>query len=301
MKEGDIVLLRLGTDQIHAVGIVVGDYRYNELFADVDGWDIQHVRRVKWIWPNSIYGEKVKKFPTYSAKSGDTTQLLGENSKRKPILDWFNELEISFDEINLSLPPLPEIEIDNRNITLDLIGEFLFDKGVSYQSIENLKQVIDDLQMIAKWYDGDAKLKPSEYETECYLIIPLLRALGWTPQKMKLEYSPPKHRKRIDIALFTYLPRNEENITTIVEAKKKGRSIFRAFNQAKNYADTNVNIKKIIVSDGIRYAVYFKKENKWKLHAYLNLIRFQIDYPIYNCSGTLEALWTMTPEWKEGF
>ena len=76
MKEGDIVILRTGTNLVHAVGIISGKYIWNELFSDVDGWDLQHVRRVKWVWDKSLNGGKPKVFPTNSLKQGDTTQLL---------------------------------------------------------------------------------------------------------------------------------------------------------------------------------------------------------------------------------
>ncbi len=38
----------------------------------------------------------------------------------------------------------------------------------------------------------------------------------------------------------------------------------------------------------------------WSLHAYMNLTRFKKEYKIYGCSGILEALWVMSPEWTKG-
>ena len=40
MRDGDLVVLRLGTNVVHAVGEIVGNYEYHEEFNDVDGWDI---------------------------------------------------------------------------------------------------------------------------------------------------------------------------------------------------------------------------------------------------------------------
>jgi len=45
---GDIVLLRTGMSRIHAVGLIVSDYLYLDQFDDVNGWDLQHARRVRW-------------------------------------------------------------------------------------------------------------------------------------------------------------------------------------------------------------------------------------------------------------
>ena len=45
---GDVFLLRTGTATISAVGIVASEYLYLDRFDDVNGWDLQHVRRVRW-------------------------------------------------------------------------------------------------------------------------------------------------------------------------------------------------------------------------------------------------------------
>ena len=217
------IFMRTGTNLIHAIGIISGNYTWNELFSDVDGWDLQHVRRVKWIWDKSKIGGEPKKFPTHSLKQGDTTQLLGDLPYRKPVEDWVRSLKLKYD-VPLKVRDLPQIskeEEEKEKVTLAQIGEFLFSKGVSSYSIESLKGSIDDLQMIARWYDNDPNLKPTEFETETYLIIPILRKLGWTPQKMALEYKPEKEKgKRIDIALFSNLPRSNENIIALIEAKR---------------------------------------------------------------------------------
>src|SRR4030042_5632734 len=48
VKVGDIVLLRAGIDTICAVGIIASEYLYLERFDEVNGWDLQHARRVRW-------------------------------------------------------------------------------------------------------------------------------------------------------------------------------------------------------------------------------------------------------------
>ena len=45
---GDVFLLRTGIATIAAVGLVAGDYLYVNAFDDVNGWDLQHARRVRW-------------------------------------------------------------------------------------------------------------------------------------------------------------------------------------------------------------------------------------------------------------
>src|SRR5260370_20264875 len=45
---GDVFLLRTGIATIAALGLVAGDYLYVNTFDDVNGWDLQHARRVRW-------------------------------------------------------------------------------------------------------------------------------------------------------------------------------------------------------------------------------------------------------------
>lgn len=63
MQDGDIVVLRLGTNTVLGVGQIIGDDEWLECFGDVDGWDLQHVRRVNWLW-NGI--DNPKYFDTYT-------------------------------------------------------------------------------------------------------------------------------------------------------------------------------------------------------------------------------------------
>lgn len=71
MAPGDIVVLRLGTNEVHGVGEIVGPYEWHDEFGDIDGWDLQYVRRVRWLWkPES----GPMRFAAYAMNQGDTTQ-----------------------------------------------------------------------------------------------------------------------------------------------------------------------------------------------------------------------------------
>ena len=48
MQVGVLALLRTGMATITAVGIVASDYMYLNQFDDVNGWDLQHARRIRW-------------------------------------------------------------------------------------------------------------------------------------------------------------------------------------------------------------------------------------------------------------
>lgn len=281
MQNGDLVVLRLGTNQVLGVGEIVGEYEWLDSFGDVDGWDLQHVRRVKWLW-NGL--NNPKRFETYSLKQGDTTQELSS----EVVKNWLRELEFSDEELNREINELPK---SGKKVEPEEIAEYLFEQGVSSNSIEILMTEFNELERIEKWYQG--KPAPSEFETVAYLVIPLLRAIGWTPQKMAIEWN------KVDVALFDQLPRENKNLSVVVEAKKKGNSCLTAKSQAQRYANEKGNCKRLIVTDGLRYGVYRKNDEEYKLTAYFNLTDLKESYPIYNCKGVKEALRIMTPDWRE--
>jgi len=280
IKEGDLVVLRLGTADVLGVGEIVGEYEWSNVFADIDGWDLQHVRRVRWLW--KCHGSP-KRFNTYDLKQGDTTQELTSEAVKK----WLEELEIPEEKYKREIRQLPK---ESKEVAYSEIAEYLYEQGVSSHSIETLIKEFDELRRIAKWYQH--KEAPSEFETVAYLVIPILRALGWTPQKMAIEW------RKVDLALFDQLPRHDNSLAIVVEAKKKGNSCLTAKSQAQGYAEGKENCKRLIVTDGLRYGCYTKEDNKYRLYAYMNLIDLREAYPIYECFGVKEALRSMTPEWK---
>ncbi len=286
IKDGDIVVLRLGTKKVMGVGVVVGGYDWSNIFSDVDGWNLQHFRRVKWYWRG---GDQVPDLATYAMKLGDTTQKL--DSKKVEVTNWLRGLSIPQSEIDRDLVQLPQES--SKPVTIEQVSEYLFDSGVSSNSVETLVTEIDELVQIAKWYNKERENSPSESETVSYLVVPLLRALGWTHQKMAIEWH------NVDIALFSSLPRSPETTSVVVEAKKKGNSCLMAKSQAETYAKDKTNCTRLIVTDGLRYGVYVRNGAEFDLLAYLNLTAMKDGYPIYDdCKGAKEALQAMMPEFN---
>jgi len=195
-------------------------------------------------------------------------------------------LNLNFDS-NEELVKLPTVK--KRSIPFESVSDYLFDNGVSSASIETLSTEIDELVRIAKWYQKFNN--PSEFETVAYLAVSLLRALGWTPQKMAIEWN------KVDIALFSNLPRKDDNLSVAVEAKKKGNSCLTAISQAQRYAEGKQKCMRPIVTDGLRYGIYLKNDESFYLYAYFNITDLKESYPIYDCHGVKEALRAMTPEW----
>jgi hypothetical protein len=220
-------------------------------------------------------------------KQGDTTQLLGKGE----VMDWLEQLAPSAEAANELLPALPQQT--KGTIPLAEISAYLFDHGVASSSITNLMTEIGELTRIARWYKRTKK--PSEHETVAYLVVPLLRALGWTPQRMAVEWN------RVDVALFERLPRRDENLCAVVEAKKMDDSCLNAMSQALGYAETRTECHRLIVTDGLRYGVYTRPDgDDFRLYAYFNLTRLRKDYSVYRSKGACEAMLALAPEWRPG-
>ena len=278
MKEGDLVALRLGTDQIRGVGEIVGGYEWHDEFNDVDGWDIGHVRRVRWI------STEFEPFEKYTLKLGDTTQIL-DNSE---VLAWIQGLPEG-----ASQPSPRDLPGASQALELGDISTYLFDRGAARDWTANLMDRLRELKRIAEWYDSTGA-HVSEHETLCYLVVPLFQALGWTQQKMAIEWN------KIDVALFSEVPREDGKLSIVVEVKKIKSASLSAVSQAKKYAETRGrgNCDRIIVTDGLRYGIFVKSPDRLKLHAYMNLTRLRDKAPIHDCGGAPEALLTMTPGWN---
>lgn len=286
VEVGDRVVLRMGTDEAHAVGVVESEAICHEAFGDVDGWDLQHIRRVRWLWTHNGSPET---FDTYTFNFGQT---LTEGVKEE-VKQWIRSLSLP-DRSEKPLPALPES--GGQDISIQDIGRHLFDAGVDSTSINELSSKIDELNRIARWYRRSEE-KPSEHETVAYLVIPLMRALGWTPQKMGVEW------KRVDLALFDDVPRVKEKLVATVEAKKWGNSCLTARSQAERYARevAGDRCQRLIVTDGNRYGVFLRDGLNGfgaEPNAYLNLANLKDVYPILKSDGAHEALRLMSSDWR---
>ena len=291
VRDGDIVVLKLGTNLVYGVGRVEGPVNWYDDFGDIDGWNIPLVRRVRWNWkPSEI--DKPKQFSTRALKWGDTVQKLRRSG---PVFEWLletPECEADLPELPLSCRPdeaVPRIGIPE-------LAEHFFDQGTAAGTISDLAENVLGLEQISSWY-GRSDTEPSESETVAHLTVPLLRTLGWTTQRMAVEW------RRIDIALFERLPRKDANVAVVVEVKKLGRSCLSAKGQALEHALAagRDSCRRLVVTDGIRYGIYLKDDDGTfprSPTAYMNLTRMVRSYPVLDCAGTPEALSLLAADWR---
>ena len=275
---GDIVLLRLGTGDILAVGEIADDApQWLEAFADVDGWDLQHVRRVRWFpntrnaFPPRTLGGQVRTFAAVNVES---------------VRAWVAGLEIPDSERARDLRPLPM-----AGASLDAIelGRRLFIEGLPSEHVDKLMVTFSALHRVASWYSNETKRpegRPSEQETICYLVVPLLLSLGWSQQTAAVQWN------YVDVALFRCMPPTDASLACVVEAKLLGKSVFSPLGQARDYAlrPGRESCDRLIVTDGIRYALHHRADGAFQLGAYLNILSMRDRYPLLGCGGAVEAV-----------
>ena len=145
-RRGDIVLLRLGTGDVLAVGEVADDAaEWLDAFADVDGWDLQHVRRVRWFpntkntFPPRTLGGQVRTFAAVNVEA---------------VRAWVERLEVTEADRTRELVPLP-----SAGVSLDPaeLGRRLFIEGLPSEHVDKLMATFSSLQRVASWYGNETK------------------------------------------------------------------------------------------------------------------------------------------------
>lgn len=273
-KGYDLVLMRRGHEVIH-LGIAAyagdADYVWLEEFADVNGWDLQHTRRVFWDRRNilSKYPDlrnifrSNKQQPAFSEVHLPAVKRISEEI----ISNLTEQYHTAHGELN-KLPPKP-VELD-----INEFGSLLFSEGLSDSSVNGVMKTIQKARRLQNWYKSNEFLdRPSEHETVAHLILPLLLAVGWSEQQLAIEW------KRVDLACFNN-PRKLDSIKIICEAKKQGKSLESAYHQAIEYTRKLklVGCKFILITDGVRLQL-FEKAGGWPESPthYLNLDKLRRD------------------------
>jgi hypothetical protein len=253
VKEGDIVVLKRPSGklwEVLAIGTVESGYVYSSAFDDVEGWDLQHCRRVKWVKSEGwelMAGLARGTFKRIDKK--DTIQRIDELLKSGVIKPP--------EQI-----PEPAIELDDEDLIDDLIRH-----GLRPKDAEEFTQTIQRIRRLVKWYYSSGE-DVKEHETRTFLIVPLLLALGWSEQRLKIEW------KNVDIAFFErpYTKKDDE-CGTILESKKLWAGLSPAEGQVKGYADKHPKCKKLIVTDGCCYKLFERNGGDWDYSAYLNILK----------------------------
>ena len=246
IEVGDIVLLRTGVATISAVGVVASGYQYLEQFDDVNGWDLQHARRVRW---SRLPVDHVFPSPLFGATPSRVSRVL-----QLEAIDFARRF-VASPPTRWQSGPLPDLPIEeprleNVPVSLSSLIAQAADLVPLYQSI------------------GGFREPPSEDELIVHFVVPFLRALGWPPERIAVKW------RWIDVAVFRALPRTPENCAFVIEAKRLGAGVEGALDQARGYVESLGFPCDTVVTDGIRYRLYEGARDFAPL-AYANLVRLK--------------------------
>jgi hypothetical protein len=243
---GDMVLLRTGLSRIAAVGIVAGQYLYLNAFDDVNGWDLQHARRVRWgclpaehDFGGAVFGATP---PRCSRVWNEAAVDFATRFVNSPPTHWHTA---PLSGLPAEEPPLASVP--------DTIAELVADAA-------DLLPLMQDSQRFGAL--------PSEDELVVHFVVPLLRALGWPPERLAVKW------RCIDVSVFRALPRVPETCRFVIEAKRLGAGVEGALEQAQGYVTALGVPCDVIVTDGIRYRMYDGARGFAPL-AYANLARLK--------------------------
>lgn len=298
VAQGDCLILKRGISQILAVGTVcerggcvkgVGDKVW---LRDFDGWDLAAYCYVDWRIPE-------KPIDVSGLTRGTLLGLKQEH------------LKVVATKL-LELPPqtslVPEPE-DTEPLDDATTLDFLIKEGLRPAAAEDLTNAFRRIRLLASYYYRHASWEDvREHETRTFLVMPLLLALGWAEQQMKIELPCPGVGK-IDIACFSRPYRrdsqsgwqaNDTDCALIIETKGFTQGLTYAPEQAHAYARTFPSCRVAVVTNGYCYKTFARSSDGsfgLKPTAYLNILNPRKRYPLdpKNVDGALEVLRHLLP------
>lgn len=244
VQEADIFVLRRGTSFVAAVGLVASEYEHRAEFADVNGWDLQHTRRVRWLELPEPHNFKR---PVFGANPRCFSRT-------------FDREVIDLAAAVVNSPPdawksatLPDLPAGDPPLHLNELSP-------------DLRQVVGEIMDLSAIYSDPETIgaRPKEDEIVAHCLVPLLRSLGWLSHQIAIKWND------IDVTLFRGLPRSQASCCMLIEAKRRGLGIEGALKQACGYAQRHNLTCNLLVTDGILYKLFSGRQER-RLIASANL------------------------------
>jgi hypothetical protein len=242
---GDKIILKRGMSQIVAVGDVVardGKFKGDgdkDWLRDFDGWDLRAWCYVDWHKPNK------------PISTSGLTRATIQRISQQHLLSLANEVLNSNPPIKTyEAEPASTKEIDDNTLISNLIQ-----LGLRATAAEDLTQALRRIRLLTQFYLNRDRSLTNEHDARTFLVVPLLIALGWAEQKIKIELPVPGGG-RVDIGCFgkPYNGDDDQNqCIALIETKGLAQGLDYATNQAHRYAMSFASCKVVIATNGYCY------------------------------------------------
>lgn len=283
----DWVIARLGHEVIGVGRVPEGtedQYGFDEMFRSVYGWDLCHLRRVKWAQGNDlgdlagVYRHALEK-PAFS----------GVNEER--VIELVEAIpEERFDGELRTLP-----DIDTERYSDEELGVRLFQEGVSNRNIEDILLALRQAERLCSWYDTQGSDRPTEHEVVSHVVLPIFLGLGWSHQQIAVEW------QNVDMAFCKRTPTRPGNCVMVLEAKGLGKSLSETYTQPRRYVERLGlrSVRYIVTTDGASLFLYERLEDGWPDEptpiGYLDVRSLQKQYVLPQGTDLVETLVQLQP------
>ena len=309
VNAGDRIVLKGGVSEILAVGTVVernGVCSGNAIGPDngikedkrwlmhLDGWRLPAYSYVEW-------HEVPKELRRACGLARGTIRRMKKQELRD-FADRILSTQAAYSPIEPEPAPTREVKDDD-------ILMFLIRRGLRAGAAEQLSATFNRIRLLARYYYDEELCRwgdVREHETRTFLVVPLLLALGWAEQQMKIEL-PVSAQRKVDVACFARpygveatMNASNKGCVLIVETKGFSSGLDYAREQATAYAEHFPSCKALVVSNGYCYKA-FKRGDQGTFPqqptAYLNLLDARDKYPLdpAHVAGALEVMELLLP------
>ena len=287
---GDIILLRKGQEVV-GIGIVAGDYDHDDRFDDVNGWDLEHCRRVIW---QRHFADALRTMQDKKKLFGHLKQQATFSSVTRANGEVLDRIEPLIGKIKtrklVEMPASPP-----KPLSPEELGQQLFSKGIANDAVDRVLTAIERQRRLLKWYKEQRResQRPKEHEVVAHMVLPLLLALGWSEQLLAIEWG------KIDLAAFCNTPTTAETCVLICEAKEMRHGLQGVLEQAVGYTKKLKlkRCKRILLTQGARFYSYDRPSKGWSYPlpptGYINVEKIRTEHvfpPNTNAVDTIVAL-----------
>ena len=262
------------------------------MFDEIYGWDLEHSRRVIRQHHFTLELREIRSSGELFGGQRQMPTFIRVNSNR--VLNRLRHLCGRCEQRELADLPLV-----SDPLSMDELERALFGKGLAYDAAHGVRVAIEKQRQLIDWYESLvlAPNRPAEHEVVAHVILPLLKALGWSEQLLASEWN------KIDLAVFWRTPTDERHCKLVCEAKTIGAGLQDVLEQAEGYV-TKIGLDecdKILLTDGHRFYVYQRTEQGWAdqpaanslghrhTSAFLNLLLIRVS-PSITFSGIPEMI-----------